>query len=1414
MSGNKYWEAWCKAVAALGAEKVEPNRMTATANELKTTYQPRDSYALSAVGNTNWVVLIENDAPTTNAAVVVDGVVSTNNMGVVEGDAINMHVFKVVPKYYTGRIVTREDEQNLLSQRLSILYVESFGGESDKYEFQWKSASPNADGTLPEDYDNGYTLRAATAWPDAATPHITVGEQGDTLANMVNKYWICRYRAKDESCPAWNVMGDQWSGWCAPAALAEGWVQRVLNNVTPFNQLMTDLEENEAETAISMIEKAGKPYTGDVALNQDALTSCGLIELYETLFNKAESMSLLLGVRDTDANKQLMLCAERLGDLYTVLGDEAYSDAKNPTIGFGSNMSEVDNQPYVDFGAASSALFCFDNQVSSLLDEELALLRGRTAESAPYVTTTNDNRRVMNISPYYNRLLWNFTKGVTAGEVAYAVNYNIEGTDTTALSEEQAAALYPQGHGDAYGHYLSALKGWFRLLRNPYFNWACAQSEMNVADSSVNVDYYEEAKFSEAALKVAKTAADVVDLTARKAYEDDGAKMAGYEDEDETRAFGYGEWANRGAYGALVNWAVANSLLPADETTYTTQTVDGVTTKFADAGLTRIDRGTVDELAELCSQAASIQSAEDRIDSGLNPLGLSENTIPFDISPIGANDGTKTHYEQIRERAGTAMANAKAVLDRAQEYSNRLRMIQESSDEYEDQIEEEEAAYTQELIGYYGTPYSDDIGPGKTYEQGYEGPDTVHYMWMDLSKFGLQSLDQNSYTVKMWANAYSYTDFTSLMLYADNSDKAVSVAVSLDLTALGVVAKPASITGTRNQQGTIQEKYSDFLTAYKEYSAAITAYESALKTLDAKITPLQSLLGLKETMQAVNELLQVAGIAMYKTQKNNKTAEVTNEILLTQQINYNVIDVKSADAFQIVGTANGANMKAVTNQVKGEGEKAAIAALCAKLTTAELADVSTESKLNIVKELVTIANASISEWELDWNYTEQLRTLVNAVNSAAASVSTKLYAVNVAVENYRSEIAKAEAVLDKRTAVRKKWVNKIAQYRYNDMFFRQLRNQALSRYTAAFDLAQKYVWEAAKAYGYETGLLDDDEGSGASFLNQIIASRSLGSFDDDGNPMVGDVGDTGLAGLVAQMDANWLVLKPRLGINNPQEYATWFSLRGECFRILSGEEGDAAWAKELTKYWVDDITSDADFIRYCQPFQSQYGLKDQEPGLIIPFETTIDFAKNFFGKDLAGEDNSYDSTWYATRIYSAGIWFDGYNAKANGYSGKAQLANTPVAYLVPMGIDCMRVPGLEDGSVLGFNVLDQVIAAPYAIGSTHLNDLSWFPTASDGDLGGADSTTRIRKHPSFRAYFDTAGGEPTDDKLDCTRLIGRSVWNTKWMLVIPAGSMNADRDKALSIFINGSDVNRDGTLDLKPVSDIKIGFRTYSNSGN
>ena len=294
------------------------------------------------------------------------------------------------------------------------------------------------------------------------------------------------------------------------------------------------------------------------------------------------------------------------------------------------------------------------------------------------------------------------------------------------------------------------------------------------------------------------------------------------------------------------------------------------------------------------------------------------------------------------------------------------------------------------------------------------------------------------------------------------------------------------------------------------------------------------------------------------------------------------------------------------------------------------------------------------------------------------------------------------------------------------------------------------------------------------------------------------------------MDQNWLVLKPRLGINNPQKYATWFSLRQELFRVYPDARGDKAWRTALEKCWVDDLRALPEFAHYCQPLAGSSA--EAEPGIVIPFPTEIVFGRNFFGADLAGGDAALDPTWFSTRIAGAGVHFEGYNERTNGYGGALPLSRTPTAYLVPVGEDRMRAPG-DAGKVVSWRVVDQTVPTPYAIGSTELDDPDWTPLHT-GATGGNDLGARIRKHPSFRAYPGATGEAPGDDELDATRLIGRSAWNTKWLLVIPAGGLGANREEALAAFIRGWDADRDGALDVLPVRDILLGLRTYSRSGN
>jgi len=106
---------------------------------------------------------------------------------------------------------------------------------------------------------------------------------------------------------------------------------------------------------------------------------------------------------------------------------------------------------------------------------------------------------------------------------------------------------------------------------------------------------------------------------------------------------------------------------------------------------------------------------------------------------------------------------------------------------------------------------------------------------------------------------------------------------------------------------------------------------------------------------------------------------------------------------------------------------------------------------------------------------------------------------------------------------------------------------------------------------------------------------------------------------------------------------------------------------------------------------------------------------------------------------------------------------------------------------------------PFPIGQVQLEDPAWIPMNDALNEVYGD----IRRLSAFRAYHCDVGEEqpdPAEMHAD-SRLIGRSVWNTRWLLVIPGGYLLSDADAGLDQFVD-------------TVSDIKLFFQTYAYSGN
>jgi len=122
-----------------------------------------------------------------------------------------------------------------------------------------------------------------------------------------------------------------------------------------------------------------------------------------------------------------------------------------------------------------------------------------------------------------------------------------------------------------------------------------------------------------------------------------------------------------------------------------------------------------------------------------------------------------------------------------------------------------------------------------------------------------------------------------------------------------------------------------------------------------------------------------------------------------------------------------------------------------------------------------------------------------------------------------------------------------------------------------------------------------------------------------------------------------------------------------------------------------------------------------------------------------------------------------------------------------------------------WKVDDIAIPLPFNIGGSGFSTKNFYQSA--------DSLTEplftTRKHQAFRPTDSTAPFEA--DVYNTTslqfsqftnrRLVGRSVWNSQWKLVIPGDTLLADPKEGLSRLI-------------QTLTDIKLYYTTYSYSGN
>ena len=1246
-----------------------------------------------------------------------------------------------------------------------------------------------------------------------------IGETADVRA-LSDNYVIMRYRPVDDA--------DGWSDWTTPA-LAEGWIKRVLAGINPFNQRVTDLFSNTIDTDASILQAAGPRWEGDIALNLQTINDFGLIEIYETVLNRGRMLSIDAGINFGPANDALLLVVGYLNDLYLLVGNEAKADALNPTIGIGT----ADNT----YGDIATSMFSFEGQVSTLLAEELALWRGRDDFFQPGVE----------VSPVFNRLVWNYTRGIDSGEVIYALNYNIQEDPTGELDgvidAADAAELFPQGHGDAYGHFLTALKGYYGLFTNENFTWVPRIEAVNVLGVPVSVDYQDERKFATAALAAAEAGQQVMELSWRRDYQDIGENGWSHFEETRsnnttrtlpsTRYWGVDHWVSRTQQSAYLNWVVGNAMVPEADPDPSHE------------GIQVIDRSTVLELKELTFLGEELRQAFDNAEGGLNPLGLHQDSVAFDINPHG--DGTigsgfalgqSSHFGQVLGRAKRALNNAVIAFDDAKDVTRLMRSDQDSLNEFKTKVDQQEFAFTNELIEIYGTPYPDDIGPGRTYSTGYTGPDLFHYRYVDDVEldFNGKVVKEDAITFRLdtqthpsdWDPVDRHTFFfaATALEIRDPDDDLEDTSydrnvdyIEFSLDPHGFLEKPETWLSRRASPGELQVAVMRIINARNRAYEEMERHDGLKYRFDRLLEVMLAKFETLETVQMTNEEILELNRIVKGIRIGGDVAEAAAKAGLDKLEQLKEVALSTIPDNTILGIASGGDLLTAA--------KAAIEGTYATAST--VAELARYAAFGLVQVSAGLLERQATDLHFDEIVPAEIkqtqRELVYAVDLALKELNRHNFSVNralVEMENalmeFRALESKGLRLQQEREIFRQRAAVVVQGSRTRDAAFRLFRNEKLERYKTLFDLAARFAFLATQAYDYETGLLHTDEGR--DFIERVIRSRALGVVVDGEPQFAGsNQGDPGLSSILAEMEADWEVLKGRLGFNNPDVYGTTFSLRSENFRILPGADGDDEWRNILEGARVANILDDADVRRFCLQIDEGDGLP--VPGIILTFGTTIANRLNYFGNALAAGDSNFSPTSFATKVFSVGVVLKGYLGMADpalnsGVVGQAPvdppdltfldddaLAATPYIYFFPVGVDSMRTPPLGDESVIRtWQIQDVTIPMPFNIGDSAFS--TRLPYQSSESL--TEPIFDIRKHQAFRPVsnplvFAGDNGRLLPSTFTNSRLIGRSVWNSQWKVVIPGRVLLNDPDEGLERFI-------------RTVKDIQIHLETYSYAGN
>ena len=1269
---------------------------------------------------------------------------------------MEVRVLRVAEKPPCGDVIVSYHD-NPFAEEVYVRHSNDFGGKPERFVFRWQMRLNVTDG------------KDEPRWTDLVVPEN--GRGRDALL-LTGREQLASSKIRARFRPAADPDG--WSEWTDPPREVRGWMERVSNGINVFDgratggDVLNKLRLGEVSTDVNIVEQAGPRYRAAAPLGGERLDQFGMIEIYETVYRRGRALSLDAAPPDRSLNADLQRFAGRISDLYVILGNEAYADAGDPTIIIPSENGQ-------SVGAENTEHHPFAGLTDSLLAEELALLRGRAGPNAQ-----------LRAGPVYNRLPWNVTGNVSSA--LYVNNYGISSTSGKKTKIDEARRLYPQGHGDAYGHYLMALKVYHTLLQNPDFIWTRGRSEEDFGGTTVTVDFFDERKVAQAALGRALAGLAIVDLSHRRAYARNGATLDSSPvpapeqeeargkvlkealDQEEALAWTATDWGTRTGQGAYLDWVLVNALMPEQA-------------EIDDDLLGPLERSAVPELEQLAGTARKVQDRVDVVVEGLNPLGIPESYVPFDVGADQQIRNRTTAFPILLQRALDALAELSTTHRSMVIGKKGLRDNVAKAEQIRKEVDDRNASFKDRAIALFGTPFKSNKGPGKRYGRQYDGPDLDYFTCIEGSEFirnlGIEAGPNGAATFEVrlqGIDAEAAVERLEQPQTAEDALKAEGHGMRFTLTddAWAGCVRPEG--DRRGEEGEIQAGIRAVLFAAGALDDAARQYGNIVNRIREQIETLELLdrTAAGEWQLTKNEQRDMRRLneAYREAQRGRSTAHRAAAMAR----------IAASTAASFVPMSLGWSSADLLSGVRGALRAAGDVIAEAYMVEGEALE---DEALGYTHEREIVGAKAAAERLVGQQQLQRKRTVndvkgyLSQERGARAEVYRRYEHLRDALRRYQSTVGRAQRLIEDWKRLTQRVGGRVRNLRYRDMALRFLRREGVERYRDAFDEALRAAALVARQFEFEVNAALGDRRAEA-FVNRVVAERAIGYFREGRTSSVAG----GLSGILHELN------KAYTNLNNgtPSPYISKASIRKGLFGIPRKQVGgntvrvphQDVWRERLRANIVTSLELRPELKGCCKD------LKDDEPALVIPFSTMFPAVPGFYNQfGNLKEEVGFNDANFRPVIQRIAVELVNYPQNSlEDDPGYGRLVSDPKVYLVAVGLDFFRVRprgGEAPAQVRAWN-----LARP--VGFQTERQPAWLSRPHAEPFFGT--------LPEFTDKTGPGGLNWTQQHF------GRSIYNSQWYLVIPLEVLNpSDSDRSAELLLGSAD-GYSGLTDIIIVFDI------------